>query len=154
MKRYQLAYDLKQKPEFVYDRLISALKEAGARHAQLSVWFIDSNQTGDQVYRRFAQYIGRDDSLLVTEVVPANSCATRNSEAWRALANVPAPALAGRQAAPKPVPAPKPVHLFDTPLLGSFGNLPLNPNPLYTPRTARLGSSLLDDILGFPRRPL
>jgi hypothetical protein len=85
MAVYAISYDLHGEPPSIYDALIEALEQAGAQHAQGSVWFLSSPYSAEENYNWFKRHFQPDDELMVLQVVTGNVWATRNSKSISAI---------------------------------------------------------------------
>jgi hypothetical protein len=76
MNLFFVAYDL-NRPQQNYPRLWEALRNAGARRLLASEWALRSSSTLEALYRYFAQFVDRDDGLVVTAVSNAFGSGTQ-----------------------------------------------------------------------------
>lgn len=79
MAIYIIAYDLHRKPPEAYDRLIHALRNAKAWHAQKSMWLLDSPYSAQQNFDWFNQFLHAGDQLMITEITMNNTWVTQQS---------------------------------------------------------------------------
>lgn len=68
MPYFVISYDLRNEiTSEAYAPLKTALEDLSAVRTQLSVWYVDLNNTAQEVFDHFSQYIDDNDRLMVVE---------------------------------------------------------------------------------------
>ena len=85
MAYFVISYDLvKEKSGFDYGPLTTELKGLDAVRTELSVWYLDTANTAQEVYNHLKPFVDSDDRLMVVEFSkkPAWGNALKGTRDW------------------------------------------------------------------------
>jgi hypothetical protein len=89
MTTYVISYDLNHQPPSIYNELIRTLEQMGARHAQRSLWAVESQSSPNEIYDQLRPHLHHHlDHLVVIEGTIESAVMTVDSPSWCAFQDV------------------------------------------------------------------